>query len=287
VATDGSWFPHGNREGGWAWAASPQHWHAGAAADTTSGAMEVTATVEALRALNTLPATTARTCRLVSDSQYVVQGCRTWAVKWQERGWKTANRQPVKNRTLWEELLTLSSDLTDKGWTLKHLWVKGHNGHPLNETADRLAREAAQQLAAGTPVNTGSGFTTATPPTLLPWPTHTTTPILGAPTMHLHWSEETHTWTALWEPTNSTTEPSLPLTPDRLYLAMLRLFRANSAMTLRDTINVVVPADGLGYLLPSVSTSHSAFTSQGQALARELVHALTPVTRWHVTSARH
>jgi ribonuclease HI len=72
-----------------------------------------------------------------SDSQYVVNGGRSWLDGWKRKGWKTAGRADVMNRDLWE-----SVDAERSRLRLTWEWVRGHNGHVLNERADSLARKA-------------------------------------------------------------------------------------------------------------------------------------------------
>lgn len=99
---------------------------------TTNNRMELTAAIEALKALKK-PSTVA----LYTDSEYLRKGITEWIVGWQKKGWKNAEGKPVKNKDLWLELLPLVE---------KHLvewhWIKGHSGHPENDLADELAREA-------------------------------------------------------------------------------------------------------------------------------------------------
>ena len=101
---------------------------------TTNNRMELMAVIVALEALN-------RPCdvEVHSDSQYVVNAFnKHWIDGWKKRGWKTANKQPVKNRDLWERLLTAKSK-----HKVEFIWVKGHAGHELNERCDELATTAA------------------------------------------------------------------------------------------------------------------------------------------------
>ena len=101
----------------------------GGEAQTTNNRMEMSAALEALRALK-------QPCivDLYTDSQYLRQGVTQWLPNWVRRNWKTSAGDAVKNRDLWEALL---------GEVGRHQitwhWVKGHSGHPLNERADRLA----------------------------------------------------------------------------------------------------------------------------------------------------
>lgn len=103
---------------------------------TTNNRMELRAVIEGLASL---PAGTR--ARVVTDSQYVVNGVTSWAKTWQKNGWRNAAKEPVKNRDLWEKLLALSKE-HDVRWE----WVRGHNGHPENERADALARRAITEL---------------------------------------------------------------------------------------------------------------------------------------------
>lgn len=111
----------------------------GAEAATTNNRMELTGVIRALSLLN-------RPCkvRIVTDSQYVVHAFQKgWTARWLKNGWRTANRQPVKNEDLWRELLRLLAP-HEVIWQ----WVRGHNGHPENELCDRLAVEAIRTLKA-------------------------------------------------------------------------------------------------------------------------------------------
>ena len=103
----------------------------GGEAETTNQRMELTAAIEALKALR-------KPCRVTihSDSRYVVQGMTEWIHNWKRKGWKNAGRQPVANRDLWEELDKLASQ-----HEVRWQWVKGHTGHAENERADELARK--------------------------------------------------------------------------------------------------------------------------------------------------
>lgn len=103
----------------------------GGEAETTNNRMELMA---AIAALNSLKATCD--VALYTDSNYVKNGITTWVHDWKRRGWKTADKKPVKNQDLWEQL-----DAATQRHHVQWHWVKGHNGHPENERADELARE--------------------------------------------------------------------------------------------------------------------------------------------------
>ena len=96
---------------------------------TTNNRMELTAAIEALTALK-------EPCRvaLYTDSKYVRSGITEWLPAWRARGWRTADKKPVKNRDLWQVL----ADAAARHEVAWH-WVKGHSGHPENERADELA----------------------------------------------------------------------------------------------------------------------------------------------------
>lgn len=103
----------------------------GGAAETTNNRMELTAALKALEALK-------RPCRvdLYTDSTYLRNGITEWLPRWQEKGWKTAAKKPVKNADLWREL-----DAAITRHEIEWHWVRGHAGHPENERADQLAGE--------------------------------------------------------------------------------------------------------------------------------------------------
>jgi ribonuclease HI len=104
-------------------------------ADTTNNRMELTAVIEALRAMK-------RECEidLYTDSKYVIDGVNSWMPNWKKNGWKTAAKKAVKNVDLWQ-LLDNELDRYKISWH----WVKGHSGNPGNETADQLANQAIDE----------------------------------------------------------------------------------------------------------------------------------------------
>jgi ribonuclease HI len=118
--------------GGWgAFLQSDQHAKElfGGEALTTNNRMELTAVIEALNALKRPSSVDIHT-----DSTYVMQGIQSWMVAWKARGWKTADKKPVKNVDLWQ-LLEQACARHEMRWH----WVKGHAGDPGNERADALA----------------------------------------------------------------------------------------------------------------------------------------------------
>jgi ribonuclease HI len=98
--------------------------------------MELTAAIEALNALNG-----PSRVELHTDSKYVMDGIMSWMDGWKRRGWKTANKKPVKNQDLWQALEEAAAR-HEINWN----WVKGHTGVPGNEEADALANRGIDEL---------------------------------------------------------------------------------------------------------------------------------------------
>ena len=107
----------------------------GGEAETTNNRMELMAAIQALAALKS-------SCKvdLYTDSNYVKQGISEWIHDWKKRGWKTADKKPVKNADLWQEL-----EIAEARHEVKWHWVRGHNGHAYNERADALARTGVKR----------------------------------------------------------------------------------------------------------------------------------------------
>ena len=101
---------------------------------TTNNRMELLAVIRALESLK-------RRCvvKLHTDSQYVQKGISEWIINWKKRGWKTADKKPVKNEDLWRELDQLATQ-----HHIEWIWVKGHAGHDGNERADALANKGCE-----------------------------------------------------------------------------------------------------------------------------------------------
>lgn len=106
---------------------------------TTNNRMELQAAIEALNALK-------RPCsvELHTDSNYVRDGITKWIHSWQRNGWRTADRKPVKNAELWQQLL----DAAERHQVSWH-WVKGHSGHPENDRVDEIACAEADAQRQG------------------------------------------------------------------------------------------------------------------------------------------
>ena len=110
----------------------------GAEAETTNNRMELMAAIQGLESLT-------RECKVIltTDSEYVRKGITEWMVNWKKRGWKTASKQPVKNKDLWQRL-----DKAANEHQVEWHWVRGHTGHPENERADQLANRGIDELLA-------------------------------------------------------------------------------------------------------------------------------------------
>lgn len=114
----------------------------GGEAATTNNRMELTGVIEALKALK-------RPCNVIvhTDSQYVQKGMGEWLPNWKRRGWLTADKKPVRNADLWQELDSLVAR-HDVEWR----WVRGHAGDPGNERADALANEGVRKAMKHTEI---------------------------------------------------------------------------------------------------------------------------------------
>ncbi|MBT8084259.1 MAG: ribonuclease HI [Woeseia sp.] len=108
----------------------------GGESSTTNNRMELMAAIEALNALRG-----KRDVRLFTDSKYVMDGVKEWMPNWKKRGWKTANKKPVKNKDLWQAL-----DEATARHEIEWHWVRGHTGNPGNEAADELANRGIDEL---------------------------------------------------------------------------------------------------------------------------------------------
>lgn len=104
--------------------------------DTTNNRMEMLAVIEALHSLKR-----PLKVRVHTDSQYVQKGISEWIINWKRRGWKTADKKPVKNADLWQRL-----DHEASRHQVEWFWVRGHAGHAENERADALARRGVEGI---------------------------------------------------------------------------------------------------------------------------------------------
>ena len=105
----------------------------GSKKNTTNNQMELLAPIEALKKIPK-----GSEVQIFTDSKYVKSGITEWIHNWKKNGWKTANKQPVKNKDLWTKL-----DLLTNEFKIKWIWVKGHSTDSLNNEVDLIAREAA------------------------------------------------------------------------------------------------------------------------------------------------
>jgi ribonuclease HI len=156
VHTDGACIRNPGK-GGWAWAASHELYASGFDPATTNQRMELTATIEAMTALQALTTPLV----VVSDSTYVVNCWRQhWWVSWQRRGWRNSKGELVANQDLWRAWI----ELITGPWRqrISFEWVKGHAGNEMNEFVDRLANGAARgQVAQAGPAPLPDAIATA------------------------------------------------------------------------------------------------------------------------------
>lgn len=109
----------------------------GGEAQTTNNRMELTAVIEGLRAIKK-----PSRVEVYSDSQYVLKGLEEWMESWKARGWRTADKKPVKNIELWKVL-----DELRRAHEVSYHWIRGHNEHPENERCDAMAVEQRDRYA--------------------------------------------------------------------------------------------------------------------------------------------
>ena len=105
----------------------------GSKKNTTNNQMELLAPIEALKKIPK-----GSKVQIFTDSKYVKSGITKWIYNWKKNGWKTADKQPVKNKELWEEL-----DLLNNEFEISWNWVKAHSTDELNNEVDLIAKEAA------------------------------------------------------------------------------------------------------------------------------------------------
>lgn len=133
VATDGSCLRNPDGPGGWAWITNDGDYDSGGHPSTTNNIMELTAILQALRAF---PAPAA--LHIQSDSKYSINCVTLWCIGWARNGWRKRKGEPIANLDL---IRTIVNELDGRDVTFE--WVRGHNGHHLNEAADDLANTAA------------------------------------------------------------------------------------------------------------------------------------------------
>lgn len=111
--------------------------------ETTNNRMELLAAIRALQELESIQddAQSSLQVQLHTDSQYVQKGMSEWMHGWKKRGWRTADKKPVKNEALWKELDELA-----QRYQVKWFWVRGHDGHAGNERADWLANQGVETV---------------------------------------------------------------------------------------------------------------------------------------------
>ena len=134
---------------GWAWYVDEDTWDAGGWPKGTNNLGELTAILRLLEAT----AETGEELHILADSQYAINVVSKWRLGWKKRGWTKADKKPIKNLELIQEI-----DRAMEGRRVTFEWVKGHAGHRMNERADNLARACAEAYQAGRTPKPGPGF---------------------------------------------------------------------------------------------------------------------------------
>jgi len=134
---------------GWAWYVDEDTWDAGGWPQGTNNLGELTAILRLLQAT----AETGEELHILADSQYAINVVSKWRLGWKKRGWTKADKKPIKNLELIQEI-----DRAMEGRRVTFEWVKGHAGHRMNERADDLARGCAEAYQAGRTPEPGPGF---------------------------------------------------------------------------------------------------------------------------------
>lgn len=134
---------------GWAWYVDEDTWDAGGWPQGTNNLGELTAILRLLEAT----ADTGEELHILADSQYAINVVSKWRLGWKKRGWTKADKKPIKNLELIQEI-----DRAMEGRRVTFEWVKGHAGHRMNERADDLARACAEAYQAGRTPEPGPGF---------------------------------------------------------------------------------------------------------------------------------
>ena len=134
---------------GWAWYVDEDTWDAGGWPKGTNNLGELTAILRLLEAT----AQTGEELHILADSQYAINVVSKWRLGWKKRGWTKADKKPIKNLELIQEI-----DRAMEGRRVTFEWVKGHAGHRMNERADDLARACAEAYQAGRTPEPGPGF---------------------------------------------------------------------------------------------------------------------------------
>ena len=134
---------------GWAWYVDEDTWDAGGWPRGTNNLGELTAILRLLEAT----AQTGEELHILADSQYAINVVSKWRLGWKKRGWTKADKKPIKNLELIQEI-----DRAMEGRRVSFEWVKGHAGHRMNERADDLARACAEAYQAGRTPKPGPGF---------------------------------------------------------------------------------------------------------------------------------
>lgn len=154
---------------GWAWVISEDCWDAGGWPSGTNNLGELNAVLELLKATDQA-GLGDEDLHILADSQYAINVISKWSPGWKKRGWVKADKKPIKNLELIQEI-----DRAMQGRAVTFEWVKGHAGHPLNERADDAARSCAEAYRDGRAIPTGPGFASPAESTATEFETSTPT----------------------------------------------------------------------------------------------------------------
>ena len=186
---------------GWAWYVDEDTWDAGGWPQGTNNLGELTAILRLLQAT----AETGEELHILADSQYAINVVSKWRLGWKKRGWTKADKKPIKNLELIQEI-----DRAMEGRRVTFEWVKGHAGHRMNERADDLARACAEAYQAGRTPEPGPGFGGATSAPASVEPHNAAEPDASAPVGQEH--TEADTATATPTSRDAATDEAIPST---------------------------------------------------------------------------
>ena len=186
---------------GWAWYVDEDTWDAGGWPQGTNNLGELTAILRLLEAT----AETGEELHILADSQYAINVVSKWRLGWKKRGWTKADKKPIKNLELIQDI-----DRAMEGRRVTFEWVKGHAGHRMNERADDLARACAEAYQAGRTPEPGPGFGGAASAPASVEPHDAVEPDASAPVGQEH--TEADTTTAMPASRDAATDEATPST---------------------------------------------------------------------------
>ncbi len=155
IATDGACANNPNGLAAWAWYENDESWQVGTFDVASNNVAELTGIIKALEVTNLYP----QDVLILSDSRYAINCLTVWCHNWERNGWrKRPSSDNIMGKLANEKLIRHGVEQFRVKPNVKIEWVKGHNGHPLNENADRLCSGAVEQMKLGLPVDFGPGL---------------------------------------------------------------------------------------------------------------------------------